>query len=155
MSKFVLVWIVIGSLFSISTAQSGRKIAVEPTPEPSPAPTQNAEIEIDYSESAPRNPRVRVPDFRNAGKRIAERAQQTVQTIQAGQTEATDTELVKVETNLVTIPVSVFDRNGLYIPNLKQTDFKIFEDGREQEIAYFGTSEKPFTVVSSTRISTF
>lgn len=144
MSKFVLVWIVIGGLFSISVAQSGRKIAVEPTPEP----TQNAETEPDYSESAPRKPRVRLPDFRNTGKRIAERPQQhTPQIVKADGIDATDAELVKVETNLVTIPVSVFDRNGLYIPNLKQTDFKIFEEGREQVIAYFGTSEKPFTVV--------
>ncbi len=29
----------------------------------------------------------------------------------------------------------------------KSKDFKIFEDGAEQEIAYFGTSEKPFTVI--------
>ena len=54
---------------------------------------------------------------------------------------------MKVETTLVTIPVSVFDRNGLYIPGLNQSDFKIFEDGKEQEIAYFATSDKPFTVI--------
>ncbi|MEK7855293.1 MAG: hypothetical protein AAB288_04325, partial [Acidobacteriota bacterium] len=54
---------------------------------------------------------------------------------------------IKVETDLITIPVSVFDRDGLYIPNLVRGDFKIFEDGVEQEIAYFGTSDKPFTVV--------
>jgi VWFA-related protein len=55
-------------------------------------------------------------------------------------------EVVKVETNLVTIPVSVFDRNGLYIPGLKQDDFKIYEDGKEQQVAYFGTQDAPFTV---------
>ncbi len=48
---------------------------------------------------------------------------------------------------MITIPVSVFDRNGVYIPSLEQSNFKIFEDGREQEIAYFATTEKPFTVV--------
>jgi VWFA-related protein len=58
-----------------------------------------------------------------------------------------DEEVVKVETSLVTVPVSVYDRNGLYIPNLRQSEFKIYEDGVEQEIAYFGTSEKPFTVI--------
>ncbi len=56
-------------------------------------------------------------------------------------------DVIRVETELVTVPVSVFDRNGLYIPNLQQSDFKIFEDGVEQEIAYFGNSDKPFTVV--------
>jgi VWFA-related protein len=62
-------------------------------------------------------------------------------------TVETDETAIKVDTNLITIPVSVFDRNGLYIPNIQQNEFKIFEDGVEQEIAYFGTSDKPFTVV--------
>ena len=56
-------------------------------------------------------------------------------------------DIVRVDTNLVTVPVSVLDRNGRYIPDLKREDFIIFEDGIEQEIAYFATSEKPFTVV--------
>ena len=55
--------------------------------------------------------------------------------------------MIKVETSLVTIPVSVSDRNGFFIPNLQQKDFKIFEDGLEQEIAYFGKTDQPFTVV--------
>lgn len=58
-----------------------------------------------------------------------------------------DEEVLKVETNLVTIPVSVFDRNGRYLPGLQQKDFKVFEDGKEQEVAYFGTSEQPVNVV--------
>src|SRR6185295_1095056 len=57
-----------------------------------------------------------------------------------------DGEVLRVETNLITIPVSVYDRNGLYIPGLRQQEFKIFEDGVEQDIAYFGTQDKPFTV---------
>ncbi|MEJ7618477.1 MAG: hypothetical protein WKF30_16270 [Pyrinomonadaceae bacterium] len=55
-------------------------------------------------------------------------------------------EVVKVDTTLVTIPVSVMDRDGKYIPYLRKDDFRIFEDGVEHEIAYFGATEKPFTV---------
>ena len=58
-----------------------------------------------------------------------------------------DEDTITVETNLVTIPVSVFDRNGLYIPNLQKSNFKIFENGKEQEIEYLATSDKPFTVI--------
>lgn len=58
-----------------------------------------------------------------------------------------DEEVLRVETNLVTIPVSVFDRSGRYLPSLQQADFKIFEDGKEQQIAYFGSSEQPIGVV--------
>jgi VWFA-related protein len=53
---------------------------------------------------------------------------------------------VRVETNLVTVPVSVFDRQGKFITDLRRQDFHIFENGVEQEIAYFEPTEKPFTV---------
>ena len=56
-------------------------------------------------------------------------------------------EVVLVETNLVTTPVSVLDRNGRFIPGLRKKDFKIFENGRPQAITYFQSSEQPFTVV--------
>lgn len=56
-------------------------------------------------------------------------------------------EVVRVETTLVTLPVSITDRNGRYIPDLRKEDFRIFEDGVEQEVAYFAAVEKPFTVV--------
>jgi len=65
---------------------------------------------------------------------------------QNAKNEDGDSDTLKVETNLVTIPVSVYDRNGLYIPGLNKENFKIFEDGAEQEIAYFGAQDKPFTV---------
>lgn len=56
-------------------------------------------------------------------------------------------EIIRVETNVVTMPVSVLDRNGRFISGLTQRDFKIFEDGVEQKVEYFESVEKPFTVV--------
>ena len=56
-------------------------------------------------------------------------------------------EIVKVETNLVTMPVSVLDRDGRFISGLQQKDFKIFENGLEQKVGYFGSVEQPFTVI--------
>jgi VWFA-related protein len=47
---------------------------------------------------------------------------------------------------LVTIPTVVMDRNGRYIANLRKEDFKIYDDGVEQQVAYFASIEKPFTV---------
>jgi VWFA-related protein len=46
----------------------------------------------------------------------------------------------------VTIPVSVMDRTGRFIPNLRQQDFRVYEDGVEHEVAYFASVEKPFTL---------
>jgi VWFA-related protein len=60
---------------------------------------------------------------------------------------AGEDEVIRVETNLVTMPVSVLDRDGRFISGLQQRDFKIFENGVEQRIDYFQSVEQPFTVV--------
>jgi Ca-activated chloride channel homolog len=62
-------------------------------------------------------------------------------------TTGEDDEIIKVETNLVTIPVTVLDRDGRFISGLQQDDFQIFEDGAQQKIEYFASLEQPFTVV--------
>ena len=64
----------------------------------------------------------------------------------AGPEEVDPDEIIRVDTALVTLPVSVTDRDGKYIGNLKQKDFRIFEDGVEQDVAYFAPVEKAFTV---------
>ena len=54
---------------------------------------------------------------------------------------------IKIDTNLVTVPVIASDRNDVYTPDLKQQDFSIFEDGVQQEIVFFATVKEPFNVV--------
>ena len=56
-------------------------------------------------------------------------------------------DIVRVDTTLVTIPVSVMDRDGRYVPNLQKEEFRIWEDGVEQEVAFFQSVDKPFSVV--------
>lgn len=58
-----------------------------------------------------------------------------------------DDEIIKIETNLVTLPVSVLDRNGRFVSGLRQGDFEIFENGALQKVDYFQSIEKPFTVI--------
>ena len=64
----------------------------------------------------------------------------------AGPEEVSEGDVVRVNTSLVTVPVSVLDRQGRFIPNLQREDFRVFENGVEQSIAYFEPAEKPFTV---------
>jgi Ca-activated chloride channel family protein len=78
-----------------------------------------------------------LPPPPSPGERAAEKAA----------AKAAEDEVVRVETNLVTTPVSVLDRNGRFIAGLKKKDFRIFEDGVPQAITYFQSSEQPFTVV--------
>ena len=58
-----------------------------------------------------------------------------------------DDGVIRVETNIVTMPVSVLDRDGRFISGLQQNDFKIFENGVEQKVDYFQSVEQPFTVI--------
>jgi Ca-activated chloride channel homolog len=60
--------------------------------------------------------------------------------------EVEENDIVRVDTMLVTVPVSVLDRQGRFIPGLKREDFTLLENGEQQPIAYFETAEKPFTV---------
>ncbi|MEQ1765305.1 MAG: VWA domain-containing protein [Pyrinomonadaceae bacterium] len=53
---------------------------------------------------------------------------------------------IVVDTKLVTIPVRVMDRKGGFVPGLKKENFKVFEDGVEQEVALFSNDTQPFTV---------
>jgi len=55
--------------------------------------------------------------------------------------------VLRIDTTLVTVPVIVRDRNGRFISDLQQDDFRIYEDGIEQKVAYFASIDKPFSVV--------
>ena len=65
----------------------------------------------------------------------------------AGEGETIEGDTLTVNTALVTVPVTVMDRGGKYVPNLTRRDFHVFENGVEQRIAYFATVDQPFTVV--------
>lgn len=60
--------------------------------------------------------------------------------------ETDDSEVIKVETGLVSIPVKVVDRGGKFIGGLTKENFKVFEDSVEQQIEYFTNEQQPFTV---------
>lgn len=65
----------------------------------------------------------------------------------AGPEEVDAGDIIRVSTTLVTIPVSVMDRDGRYIPNLQKEEFRIWEDNVEQDVAFFQSVDKPFSVV--------
>ena len=51
-------------------------------------------------------------------------------------------DVVRVTSNLVVVPVSVTDAQGQPVRDLKPADFRIEEDGRQQEIAQLGDPEQ-------------
>jgi len=83
---------------------------------------------------------IAVPVSANAGTAPTTTAEASdVEEVSAG-------DVVRINTAFVTVPVSVLDRQGRFIPDLQQKDFHVFENGVEQPIAYFEPTEKPFTV---------
>ncbi len=60
--------------------------------------------------------------------------------------EIDDSEVIKVDTGIVSIPVKVLDRSGRFIGGLTKENFSVTEDNIPQEIAYFSNEQQPFTV---------
>ncbi|MBC7909906.1 MAG: VWA domain-containing protein [Pyrinomonadaceae bacterium] len=139
MRKFVPVFLLFSLCLVIASSVQAqtRPRRVGQTPETSPTTTAPAPQEA---------PQRRPPVMGGNVGNNQPRPQQQPAPVDLGPEEVEDGDVVRVETALVTIPVTVSDRNGLYIPNLRQQDFRIFEDGTEQQVAYFASVEKPFTV---------
>lgn len=55
-------------------------------------------------------------------------------------------EVLHITANLVSVPVTVINRQGQYVVDLRQNDFRIYEDGAEQTIAHFSNVDRPFSV---------
>ena len=53
-----------------------------------------------------------------------------------------DDEVIKVDSRLVVVPVSVVDASGQPVMNLTAKDFRLEEEGRAQEIAEISTAEQ-------------
>jgi hypothetical protein len=62
-------------------------------------------------------------------------------------TEEAQPEVLKITTNLVTVPVIAATADGKYVPDLRQEEFSVSEDGVKQELAFFATVSAPFHVV--------
>jgi hypothetical protein len=63
-------------------------------------------------------------------------------------TEISEGDVIRVDSQLVTLNISVIDRStNRGLMGLKQSDFKLFEDGREQRIVQFDSASSPFDLV--------
>ena len=54
----------------------------------------------------------------------------------------TEEEVIRVNTELVSLTATVTDKNGRYRADLKQSDFTVYEEGAKQELAYFNTGDR-------------
>ena len=60
--------------------------------------------------------------------------------------EVAEGDVVRVETQLVSVPAVVTDRNGHPLSGLRPENFTLLEDGKPQQITNFATTETPFEI---------
>ncbi len=134
MNRLVLALVCLGLLGLSAFGQTNRatRPRVAPTPAPD-APTLRNEIPVPATGRRP-------PVLSGTTRTSTPNASSTPPVSE-------EDEIVRVETNLVTMPVSVLDRDGRFIAGLQQKDFRILENGVEQKVEYFQSVEQPFTVV--------
>src|SRR3954471_12941510 len=58
-----------------------------------------------------------------------------------------DDDVMRVNTDLVIVNVTVTDSSGKYARGMRRADFKVMEDGREQAVSNFTAEETPFAAV--------
>ena len=61
--------------------------------------------------------------------------------------KAKDDQVIRVNVDMVSLPVVVTDKVGRRITDLKKEDFQVFENGTRQEIAGFAATDEPIEVV--------
>jgi Ca-activated chloride channel homolog len=57
-----------------------------------------------------------------------------------------DDDVIRVDTELVDVPIVVTDKAGKPVLNLKKNNFAVFEDGKLQEVTDFSSTTAPFEV---------
>jgi Ca-activated chloride channel homolog len=148
--KRIVTLILLCSLATVLIQTAGaqsrpRRVGAAPSQQQQPQsqPQTQPQTESDASQTArPSRP----PVLGGANRDPNEQKPEATKQKDAGPEEVGEGDVVRVETTLVSIPVSVMDRDGKYIPDLTKDDFHVWEDGVEQRVAYFASTEKPFTV---------
>lgn len=126
MKRFAALWLVIFALSFSIFAQSGTRGA-SGDQKKNRQPAQN---------SPPQNPKpADAPE--TSDKQSEDSAQKGV---------IAEDEVLKIDTDLVTIPVSVFDRDGRFVGGLAREDFEIADNNQPQKIEFFAATETPYTV---------
>jgi Ca-activated chloride channel family protein len=136
----MLAWLVLLSLFlTLSTSFQAQTRARRVQDAPAPRSESSAPATTGQTT-------VRPPVLRGANNPTNRQTDQAP-AVPSGPEEVDPGDVIRVNTTLVTLPVSVMDRDGRYVPNLNKEDFRIMEDGINQDVAFFSSVDKPFSVV--------
>lgn len=143
-ARCIAAILAIGILGQIAQAQSGRRPVYQPS-----TPSTTSRTNSDSSGNKPASdgtcPKMVFPGEYGGGGLSTKPDTQTQS--QSSSSDPNAEEVLKIDTTLVSIPVTVLDRSGRFVPNLTRCDFHIYEDGVMQEVSEFSAVESPFHVV--------
>ena len=81
-------------------------------------------------------------------KQLTESLTETINSTQLDSPEIDPDDVIKVETNLVSLNVSVFNnKQKMFVGSLEKEDFRILENDQEQTVTYFASTNVPFDLV--------
>ncbi|MCA1629899.1 MAG: VWA domain-containing protein, partial [Acidobacteria bacterium] len=128
------VWLLFFTLLAIPAAGSFARLVY--------AQTQAAHAVQEQPRQRPR----RVGDQKSAQKSAQQTPDAKADAGKSAPVEVGDDEVLRVDTQLVPVPVVVRDRAGRPVANLRAENFTVFEDGRPQRVTNFSTTDAPFEI---------
>jgi Ca-activated chloride channel family protein len=115
-------------------AQQPAQTRQTPTPTPKPAPPPGPAVNTQDAPPPPAPPKLRTQPTAEPDARQEDPNQ-----------EVDPDEIVTIDTSLVNLHVRVVDRNNHPINDVANTDFRVFENGVQQEVAFVNREEVPIT----------
>ena len=92
--------------------------------------------------------KARQPPSSQLSKQLTESLTQTINSTQLDSPDVDPDDVIKVETNLVSLNVSVFNNKlKMFVGSLTKEDFRVLENGQEQTLTYFASTDVPFDLV--------
>jgi len=90
----------------------------------------------------------RQPPESNVSKEVADSLNKALDSAAIDGTYVDPADVIKTETDLVNLNVSVFnDKAKTFVGSLNKDDFKVLENGKEQTVTYFASTDVPFDLV--------
>ena len=92
--------------------------------------------------------KARQPPSSQLSKQLTESLTETINSTQLDSPEIDPDDVIKVETNLVSLNVSVFNnKQKMFVGSLEKEDFRVLENDEEQTVTYFASTNVPFDLV--------
>ncbi|HKS09487.1 MAG TPA: VWA domain-containing protein [Pyrinomonadaceae bacterium] len=90
----------------------------------------------------------RQPPSSQLSKQLSDSISKALDSAELNGTEVDPTDVIKTDTNLVSLNVSVFNnKSKMFVGSLNKEDFRVFEDNQEQTVTYFASTHVPFDLV--------